>query len=154
MMGCTMKTAGLVALLAVSCSGCVSVKKFRQLQDEVKSVDAEVQAVDRKVDGANQRIDNLKGLTADMEAVRGYFLEVKETIRQMRDETGALLDEYRVGIEETRAGYIKALKGQQRSIQVLIEELEQNGSAGEGRVPDEAERSRTGAAEEAEEVSR
>ena len=125
-----MRTVGFVASLAVCCSGCVSTKRFAELQEEVRSVDADDRAIDEDVAKANRRIDDLKSLTADVKAVRGYFLEVKESVRQMRDETILLLDEYRVGIEETRAGYVRALRGQQDSIQVVIDELEKNVSAG------------------------
>lgn len=129
-----MRTLGLAVILVALFSGCVSTKNFELLQAEVRDVDAEVEMVGSNLRNTNERIDSLKSLTADVEAVRTYFLEVKENVRQMRDETILLLDEYRVGIEETRGAYISALKGQQQTIQGVIEKLEQKVPAGSSRM--------------------
>jgi hypothetical protein len=110
--------SGLLLLaVAVLCAGCVTTEEFTALSGRVSGIDKRVGAVERGV-------KDLGGLNADVDAIRAYFLEVKNRVAEMRDDTVRLLDEQRVSIDETRAVYIKALKEHQASLEGVIKELE------------------------------
>lgn len=123
-----MKTRVLSIFLSLTISaflgGCASVSDMNNAKSDVATLKAQLAKLEERYQRTETRVDGFKGLSADVEAVRTYFLDVKNTVKQMRDDTVRILDEQRVAIDQSRKTYLKLLKNQQEMLDKVIKDMD------------------------------
>lgn len=112
-------------LIVVALAGCAETK----LEKRVSALEMSVGRLETAAAKVDAQMNQLGKLSADLEAERAYFRDVKEYVRLMRDDTVTLIDDQRKKVEEGREEYLRILRREADLLQSLQGEV--NAAMGE-----------------------
>jgi len=129
----------VTVVLAVFVAGCAQQQALEGRVGMLETSVAKLDLTSKKVDAQMEQIGKL---SADLEAERAYFKDVKDYVRLMRDDTVGLIDEQRKRVEEGRAEYLRILRRQkelmvslQGEVDLAMTELEKKPAQAGATIP-------------------